>query len=325
LEGTDIGGGDDPPAAPDPAKLYQGGIDVFLKNLPRLLETEELYRTHYDPRSIERQQDLQERYGPKQYEQQLDALKQLDPQSFGIRQQLADRVSADLASGYELSPEYETELTSQIRGAQSARGNILGTGAAGAESAFKGKAALDMYQQRLQNAGAFLSGPTPQQQLLTVQGVSPDRSMAYASPSAGTAGVNAGLANYQNILAQHQLSGGGTNPWASAAGGAATGASAGAAFGPWGAVIGGLAGGAAGYFSDVKVKQRIRTVGETPSGIPLVEFEYRDDPEHKTYRGVIAQDVLAFNPEAVTEDENGFLKVRYDLIDTPFDAPVCLG
>lgn len=321
-----MGGGDkDPPAAPNPSKLYQEGIDIFLKNLPRMLDAEAQYRIEVDPERIRQQQALQEEFGPVQYQQQLDALKQLDPQSFGIRQQLADRVSSDLASGYDLPAEYETELTNQIRGAQAARGNILGTSAAGAESAFKGKAALDLYQQHLQNAGSFLSGPTPQQQLLGVQGVSPDRGMAYANPSAGTAGVNAGLANYQNMLANYQLQGGGTNQWQSALGGAASGASAGSSFGPWGAVIGGLAGGAAGYYSDARVKRNIRTVGETPSGIPIIEFEYRDDPEHKTYQGVIAQDVLVFNPEAVETDESGILKVRYDLIDTPFDEPLCLG
>ena len=127
-------------------------------------------------------------------------------------------------------------------------------------------------------------------QLLAVQSVQPDRSMAYASPSAGSAGVNFGLQNYQNQLAGQQLQQQ-NNPWASALGGAASGAAAGSAAGPWGAVIGGVAGGALGYFgSDERLKEDVREIATTASQIPLIVFRYIGSKV--LHVGARAQDVL---------------------------------
>lgn len=316
-----MGGSDNnsPPAAPDYAKLYQEGLDVYLRNLPRLLESEQLTRSDLDPQRIADQQRLQEQFGATQYRQQLDALHALDPQSAAIRAQLANRVSSDLESGYALPADYEKELTSQIRGSQAARGNILGLAAGGAESAFKGKAALDLYQRHLENAGAFLSGPTPEQQLLAVQGVQPDRSMSYISPGAGTAGANFGSQNYANMLAQYQLSSGPqNNPWMRAATGAASGAAAGTAVNPgWGTVIGAAAGGIGGYFSDLRIKYDIREIAKTKSGIPLIRFKFLGSP--RMFIGARAQDVQKIRPDAVIVDKSGYLKVDYNkLPDVPY-------
>jgi hypothetical protein len=235
-----------------------------------------------------------------------------------IRRQLAEQVSGDLASGYSLPPDYARELTTTARGAQAARGNIYSSAAGNAESAFKGKAALDLYQQHLSNAGAFLSGPTPESQIAQIQGVQPDRSSAYTNPAAGYAGQNFALQNYQNLLAQNQLSGQGRNPWASALGGAATGAQAGSAAGGWGSLIGGVVGGAAGYFSSRALKENIELIDVSDMGIPVVEFNYRSDPAKVRYRGVLAEDVAKIKPEAVIDDNSGYQKVLYDMIDVPF-------
>jgi hypothetical protein len=313
-----MGGGDKSvPAAPDYAKLYQKGIDVYLKNLPTLLGSEQDYRSILDPQRVADQQALQDQFGATQYKQQLDALHQLDPESAAIRAQLAKMVSADLDSGYALPADYDKELTNQFRGAQSARGNILGDSAAGAETMFKGQAALALRQQHLQNAGSFLSGPTPEQQLLAVQGVQPDRSSAYVNPGAGTAGANFGLQSYQDLLAKYQLQQN-NNPWTSALGGAAAGASAGSAAGPYGALIGGVAGGALGYFgSDERLKTDVREIAKAKSGIPLIRFKYIGS--NRLFIGARAQDVQKISPDAVMVDSNGYLKVNYGkLSDVPF-------
>jgi hypothetical protein len=152
------------------------------------------------------------------------------------------------------------------------------------------------------------------QQLLAVQGVQPDRSMAYVNPGAGTAGANFGLSNYQNLLAGQQLQQN-NNPWTQAAGGAATGAAAGSALGPWGAVVGGLVGGAAGYYSDTRLKEDVHEIAKTKSGIPLIRFRFIGSKIMRI--GVRAQDVQKIRPDAVKED-SGYLKVDYGKIDAPY-------
>lgn len=350
---------EDPPKAPNQAKSYQAGIDVYLKNLPQLLAAEAAARGQYDPERIAQQQALQGQFGPTQYQQQLDALHQLDPTGSNVREGLGQnvfydlfnppqqglydrlsgiinneltnqpgekvynklqsdvmgqlwrpegqdvyntlhkRVLSDLKSGYKLPEGLANELEQSIRGAQSARGNVLGGGPASAESVYKGQNAINLYQQHLQNAedfnaatspgarsraeaasfyglatpgqraqqdasgfynlntpqqktydnaGQFLGLPTPEQQIALIQPVSPDRSAAYTNPNAGYQGQQFALNNYQNMLAQQQLAGGG-NSWTRALVGAGVGAAQGyASTGSyWGALAGGAAGGYGGY------------------------------------------------------------------------------
>lgn len=308
----------DIPPPPDYAKTYQQGIDVYLKNYANLLFKEQEARSQYDPERIRQQQELQAEFGPIQVQQQLDALKQFDPQGFAVRDQLSGRIQSDLASGYELPEDYARELEQSTRGAQTARGNTFGTGPATAEAAVKGRAALELYQQRLNNAGNFLSGPTPAQQSLAIQGVQPDRSMAYVTPSAGTSGTNFALNNYSNLLAQQQLVGSQRNPWVSAAAGAATGY----ATGGWG---GAVAGGVGGYYSDSRLKENIQHICKSALGFPMVIFNFKGRKEK--FVGTLAEDVQAIRPDAVSE-ENGFLKVDYDKTDVPFyelKGSLCLG
>lgn len=311
-------GDNDVPAPPDYAKLYQSGIDVFLKNYLNLLDKEGEARDIYDPQRIAHQQALQEEFGPIQVQQQLDALKQFDPQSFAVRDELSKRVLGDLESGYDLGDEYSREIEQSIRGAQTARGNAYGEGPASAEASVKGRAALEMYQQRLSNAGNFLAGPTPTQQSLAIQGVQPDRGMSYVTPTAGTQGVNFGLSNYQNLLAQQQLVGQQKGGWTDAALGAASGY----ATGGW---TGAVLGGAAGYYSDSRLKENIRHICKTALGFPMVCFNFKGRKEQ--FIGTLAEDVQAIRPDAVTE-ENGFLKVDYSKLDVPFyelKGSPCLG
>ncbi len=304
------------PEAPNPAESYREGIITYLTYLPDLLRAEQNARTTYDPQRVQDQQNLQDQFGPNQYRQQLDALGQLDPESRAVRGQLFNRVQTDLDSGYRLPEAQSREISSAVRGAQAARGNGLGDSAALAESSAIGQAGADAYYRRLGAAGTFLSSPTPIQQLAGVQSVSADRTSAYTNPAAGYAGQNFALQNYGNQLAQNQ----GGNNWSSALGGAASGAAAGSAAGPWGALIGGVAGGALGYFSSRELKKDIREAGEM-NGFKLYDFKYISDPMQRMFRGVMADEVRAIRPDAVSK-ENGWEKVDYDKIGVPF---ICLG
>ena len=57
-------------------------------------------------------------------------------------------------------------------------------------------------------------------------------------------------------------------------------------------------------------------LGHSPSGIAIYQFRYKSGGPF--YRGVIAQEVIKSNPEAVIKDESGYYAVQYDKIDVDF-------
>lgn len=66
--------------------------------------------------------------------------------------------------------------------------------------------------------------------------------------------------------------------------------------------------GAASIMSDRRVKEDIKRVGETDSGLPVYTFRYKGDST--VHMGVMAQDVEKSNPDAVTEID-GIKHVNY--------------
>lgn len=303
------------PKAPDPAKSYQAGVDVFLKNLPALLSAEQGSREQYDPARIAEQQGLQDQFGATQYAQQLDAFKALDPTYFANRETFGNKVGADYALGSTLSPSEQTQIEQSVRGAQAARGNIDGGAAGTAEAYALGDRGLALEQQRNQNMLGYLAAPTMAQQLQSVAPVSADRSFSYANPNAGYQGQQFALQNYQNILgAQSLTNGSGYNPWGGAATGAASGAALGSSFGPYGTAIGAVGGGVAGYLSDKRLKTDIDKVGQTRHGLGIYEFAYKG---HKPrFRGVMAQELEKVDPSAVATHPSGYKMVAADYAPT---------
>ena len=61
--------------------------------------------------------------------------------------------------------------------------------------------------------------------------------------------------------------------------------------------------------SDRRLKTNVRRIGETDSGIPISLFNYRGEPE--PHVGVMAQDVVRTQPEAVGVVPTGHLAVDY--------------
>lgn len=75
--------------------------------------------------------------------------------------------------------------------------------------------------------------------------------------------------------------------------------------------IGGTAAGI--YFSDRRVKQDIERVGTTPGGLPFYRFRFIWSDQ--IFRGVMADEVQAKYPDAVSKDESsGMLTVDYGRI-----------
>jgi hypothetical protein len=66
--------------------------------------------------------------------------------------------------------------------------------------------------------------------------------------------------------------------------------------------------------SDRRVKENVTLVGrDGPSGLNLYEFNYINFPELR-YRGVMADEVSAYNPEAVCYDNSGYARVNYGIL-----------
>ena len=61
--------------------------------------------------------------------------------------------------------------------------------------------------------------------------------------------------------------------------------------------------------SDIRLKTDILRTGTAENGLPLYQFRYVGQSE--TWQGVMAQDVLAHTPEAVSVGPYGFYRVDY--------------
>jgi hypothetical protein len=72
--------------------------------------------------------------------------------------------------------------------------------------------------------------------------------------------------------------------------------------------------------SDRRLKENIKKIGESISGLGIYKFNYIN--QAKQYIGAMADEVLKVVPEAVVTMENGFMGVRYDLIDVNFKEVV---
>jgi len=212
----------------------------------------------------------------------LESFKESDPERYALQQRLIAAANEDLDAGANLTPEQLEAMQQNVRGAQAARGNILGAGAAYDEGRMATQMGTDLQQQRRQTALGILQGSDvaprfgaagavnplmPQygpQGMLTPQtpnfsatqvggpnlnpvGIGSSNGFSYVNPNAGAAGVaHAGnVWQTQFSAAQNKQS-----PWAAMLGGGMSGAQMGGSMGgPWGAVAGGVIGAGAGYAS----------------------------------------------------------------------------
>lgn len=87
-----------------------------------------------------------------------------------------------------------------------------------------------------------------------------------------------------------------------------------------GSVIGGVASlYSSGIFSDPRLKTDVVLVGrDDGTGLNLYEFSYRDDPDMRRYIGVMANEVQARFPDAVSSTSDGYLMVDYAQLGVEF-------
>jgi hypothetical protein len=93
----------------------------------------------------------------------------------------------------------------------------------------------------------------------------------------------------------------------------------GAAFaggGPGGGGFGGGRGGGGGRRSDIALKHNVVLLGHLDNGLGYYRFSYLGS--NKAYVGVMAQEVEAVMPSAVTRGDDGYLRVHYDRLGLRF-------
>jgi hypothetical protein len=79
---------------------------------------------------------------------------------------------------------------------------------------------------------------------------------------------------------------------------------------------GGFRGGGGGRRSDLLLKRDVTLLGHLDNGLGYYSFSYLGSD--KTYVGVIAQEVQAVRPDAVTRGRDGYLRVYYDKLGLKF-------
>ena len=171
---------------------------------------------------------LQQRYGADFIRQRLEELKLSDPTGFALREQMGQSVTDELAQGSRLSPSMLAEVQQSTRAAQAARGNVMGDANAAVEGMESGNAGYRLFQQRLANASAFLSGTTPVAQFGQISGaqqgavgVNPMAIQQFGStvnPNAGAQGSQFAMQSYGQ-QSSNTFNSNAQNPWSTLLGG----------------------------------------------------------------------------------------------------------
>jgi hypothetical protein len=127
--------------------------------------------------------------------------------------------------------------------------------------------------------------------------------------------------NVSSARAASAASARGRSSFASAGGGGGARVSAGGGGGGFrggGGGGGGRGGGGGGRRSDIALKHDVVLLGYLDNGLGYYRFSYNGS--HKSYVGVIAQEVQALLPEAVTRGRDGYLRVFYEKLGLKFQT-----
>jgi Protein of unknown function (DUF3300) len=81
---------------------------------------------------------------------------------------------------------------------------------------------------------------------------------------------------------------------------------------------GGRGGGGGGRRSDIALKHDVVLLGHLDNGLGYYRFSYLGS--RKAYVGVIAQEVQALRPDAVTQGRDGYLRVHYEKLGLEFQS-----
>lgn len=225
------------------------------------------------------------------------------------RQQMAQQASTAAARAFEQS-QAMTGRSLAARGVNPASGAARGAGRATSlqQAAMRTQAMTGSRQQAEQMGYARMLDAAG-----LGRGLAGASSAAYAGATgAGTAGMNTYMApgnQYQAGLANAGQTFGNMANMQNQAFMQGQANEAG--------MFGSLVGAGATYAtfaSDRRLKDNIEYVGtDDVTGLNLYEFNYISDPDSR-YIGVMADEVMDYNPDAVIEQDDGYFAVDYDML-----------
>lgn len=89
----------------------------------------------------------------------------------------------------------------------------------------------------------------------------------------------------------------------------------------FGSLVGSLGAAAIKKYSDIRTKENIEIVGWLPNGLPVYEYEYKPEFKdnelagHGRCRGLMAHEVEAVYPDAVSTTDTGYKTIDYSKVD----------
>src|SRR5262245_57062394 len=112
-----MGSGTKIPKFPSASKEFKQGLEVWQKELPKMLSGEYATRGEWDPKFIEQALALQQKYDPQLAKLQMSALQARDPEWLAMHQGLGAKIKEALDRGY-LDPRQEAayQRWSQLAG-----------------------------------------------------------------------------------------------------------------------------------------------------------------------------------------------------------------
>lgn len=333
-----------PATAEDLTSDIGKGLQAYTKTMPGILAFEQQYRPQYTALNLGEigqygtgysqlggqlgmegvQQTQQARMGELMGQGQLaygarGVMQTLSPEQAGLVSQATQRANQAYAGSQYLTPQESRMALQSARESSASRGMLGSQGGIAAEvlqrEAYKQAkrseadtartSAFNLANQFYSAPGMSLISQTPvglnlgQSYLSSAQ-----QSLGASTPQLFSSDtfLNIGAAERGNVLS------------AKTATAANRSAIKGATIGAIGNIIGSVAGGyatGAGLKSDIRVKNSIKRVGATDSGLPVYTFKYNGSDV--THMGVMAQDVEKVNPDAVIEID-GVKRVYYDKI-----------
>lgn len=239
------------------------------------------------------------------------------------REELAGQAAADATRSFDAA-RAQSMRAQMARGVNPASGQALALGqqaeltkALGLTAAKNNARTAARVESRglLDRANNALAGYPAMSMQATGQGAGLAGSGINLVNNAG-AGMNAGVTQAGQVAGQ--MGSNATSMWGAQANREAN-LQGESGWGNAGSIMGGIAS-MYGAFSrsDRRLKQDIEPVGQDErTGLPLYEFAYKTDPARR-FRGVMADEVRAKFPDAVQEDESGFLSVNYAALGIPF-------
>lgn len=132
----------------------------------------------------------------------MDSYREDDPSRYAMREQLYKQVNDELAAGDQLTDRQKEQLQQKIRGAQSARGNILGAGAGYDEAMLEKDAGMAERDKRRATALQIIQG-TEDRPRFAATGAVP---MSLEAPGSVNAdGVSVPAPDYRSTAAVNPL------------------------------------------------------------------------------------------------------------------------